>query len=184
MVGRRLLVVTVILIAALHATGGRAAILIGVAGPMTGKDAWFGEQLQRGAQLAVADINAGGGVLGQQVRLISADDFCDPEQAVAAAQKLVSEGVIFVVGHFCSHASIPASKVYEAAGVLMISPSSSNPLLTELGRANVFRVTHRDDAPVSRPATTWPIIGPTKRSRSFTTTRLLAGDLPKRQKSS
>ena len=94
----------------------------------------------------MADINAAGGVLGQQVRLITADDFCDPEQAVAAAKKLVSDGVIFVVGHFCSHASIPASAVYEAAGVLMISPSSSNPLLTELGRANVFRVTHRDDA--------------------------------------
>ena len=55
-------------------------------------------------------------------------------------------GVIFVVGHFCSGASIPASEIYEAAGVLLISPSSSNPMLTELGRANVFRVTHRDDA--------------------------------------
>ena len=68
----------------------RADILIGVAGPMTGTDAWPGEQMQRGAELAVADINAAGGVLGQQVRLIPADDSCDPEQAVAAAQKLVS----------------------------------------------------------------------------------------------
>ena len=102
--------------------------------------------MQRGAELAVADINAAGGVLGEQVQLITADDFCDPEQAVAAAKKLVSDGVIFVVGHYCSGASIPASEIYEAAGVLQISPASSNPMLTELGRANVFRVVNRDDA--------------------------------------
>src|SRR5262245_58068964 len=112
-----------------------AEVLIGVAGPITGKDAWFGERMQRGAELAVADLNAAGGVLGQQVRLIAADDFCDPKQAVAAAQKLVADGVVFVAGHHCSGASIPASKVYEAAGVLQISPSSTNPLLTEKRRA-------------------------------------------------
>jgi branched-chain amino acid transport system substrate-binding protein len=124
----------------------RADVLIGMAGPVTGPSAWFGEQMQRGAELAVADLNAAGGVLGQQVQLITADDFCDPEQAVAAARKLVSDGVIFVVGHYCSGASIPASEVYEAAGVLMITPVSTNPKLTELGRANVFRVVPRDDA--------------------------------------
>ena len=125
---------------------GAAEILIGVAGPMTGKEAWFGAQVERGTAMAVADLNAAGGVLGEQVELITADDFCDPEQAVAAANKLVSDGVIFVVGHYCSGASIPASEIYEAAGVLMISPTSSNPMLTELGRANVFRVMYRDDA--------------------------------------
>ncbi|MGH9175466.1 MAG: branched-chain amino acid ABC transporter substrate-binding protein, partial [Vicinamibacterales bacterium] len=124
----------------------RAEILIGMAGPMTGKNAWFGEQMERGAALAVADLNAAGGVLGEQVQLITVDDFCDPEQAVAAARKLVSEGVILVVGHYCSHSSIPASEIYAASGVLMISPTSSNPMLTELGRANVFRVQTRDDA--------------------------------------
>jgi branched-chain amino acid transport system substrate-binding protein len=67
----------------------------------------------------VADFNAAGGVLGEQVRLVTADDFCDPEQAVAAGKKLVSDGVIFVVSHYCSTA-IPASAVYEAAGVLLI----------------------------------------------------------------
>jgi branched-chain amino acid transport system substrate-binding protein len=146
MVRRELLAVTVVLIATLWETNAGADVLIGVAGPMTGKNAWFGEQIQRGAEVAVADINAAGGLLGQQVQLTTADDFCDPEQAVAAAKKLVGEGVILVVGHYCSHSSIPASEVYEAAGVIMISPSSSNPLLTELGRANVFRVQTRDDA--------------------------------------
>ena len=145
MVHRKLLIVSVTS-AALYATAAGAEILIGVAGPMTGKDAWFGAQMERGAEVAVADLNAAGGVLGQQVELITVDDFCDPEQAVAAAKKLVSEGVIFVVGHYCSHSSIPASEIYEAAGVLMISPASTNPMLTELGRANVFRVNYRDDA--------------------------------------
>ncbi len=124
----------------------RAEILIGAAGPVTGPLAWIGEQMQRGTEMAVADINATGGVLGQQVQLITVDDFCDPEQAVAAAQKLVADGVVLVVGHYCSQASIPASKVYEVAGILQISPGSTNPLLTEQGRANVFRVIGRDDA--------------------------------------
>jgi branched-chain amino acid transport system substrate-binding protein len=143
---RRSLTIAIVLAAALSAPTAHAEILIGVAGPMTGKNAWFGEQMERSAELAVADLNAKGGVLGEQVQLITADDFCDPGQAVAAARKLVSEGAVFVVGHYCSHASIPASEVYEAAGVLMISPASSNPALTELGRANVFRVQTRDDA--------------------------------------
>jgi branched-chain amino acid transport system substrate-binding protein len=140
----RLAAAAVIMLAA--ALGpARADVLIGVAGPMTGTNTWFGEQMERGAALAVADLNAAGGVLGQRVRLITVDDFCDPEQAVAAAKKLVSDGVIFVVGHYCSGASIAASEIYHAAGVLQITPSSSNPVLTELGRANVFRVQNRDD---------------------------------------
>ena len=169
----RLIAIAVVISAAALGGPARADVLIGLAGPMTGKEAWFGEQLQRGAELAVADLNAAGGVLGEQVQLITVDDFCDPEQAVAAAKKLVSDGVIFVVGHYCSGASIPASEIYEAAGVLMISPASSNPMLTELGRANVFRVVTATMRSASWPATTWPIIGPTRRSRSSTTIRSL-----------
>ena len=143
---RRLLPLAVVMLAAALGGLARADVLIGVAGPITGGLAWFGEQLERGTALAVADLNAKGGVLGQQVQVITADDYCDPEQAVAAAKKLISDGVIFVVGHYCSAASIPASEIYEAAGILQITPSSSNPILTELGRANVFRVQNRDDA--------------------------------------
>jgi branched-chain amino acid transport system substrate-binding protein len=121
---RRLAALAVLMLAA--ALGGpvRGEVLIGMAGPLTGNNAWFGEQVQRGAELAVADLNAGGGVLGQQVRLVTADDFCDPEQAVAAARKLVSEGVILVVGHMCSHASIPASAIYSShnSGEARFSP--------------------------------------------------------------
>jgi branched-chain amino acid transport system substrate-binding protein len=142
---RRLVALAIVLFAAALGGPARAELLIGVAGPLTGKNAWFGEQMERGAALAVTDLNAGGGLLGQQVQLITADDYCDPGQTVAAANKLISDGVIFVVGHHCSHSSIPASAIYEAAAVLQISPSSTNPLLTELGRANVFRVINRDD---------------------------------------
>src|SRR5262245_51392618 len=142
----RSIAVAIFMLTALLGSSAGADVVIGVAGPMTGDRAWYGEQMQRGAELAVADINAAGGVLGQKVQLVAADDYCDPEQAIAAARKLVNQGVVFVVGHFCSGASIAASEVYAAAGVLEISPISSNPMLTELGRANVFRVAPRDDA--------------------------------------
>ena len=143
---RRILTVSIVALAAAFSSPAGAEILIGGAGPNTGPLAWIGEQMQRGAEMAVADINAAGGVLGQPVKLITVDDFCDPAQAVAAAKKLVSEGAIFVNGHYCSGASIPASEIYEAAGVLQITPASTNPQLTEQGRANVFRVIGRDDA--------------------------------------
>jgi branched-chain amino acid transport system substrate-binding protein len=145
MVRRRLLFVGVISIASLCAEAAQAEIRIGVAGAMTGPYAWFGEQYQRGTELAVEDLNAKGGVLAQSVELIVGDDFCDPDQAVALARKLVSDGVVFVAGHRCSHASIPASKVYEQAGILMISPSSASAKLTDEGGPNVFRVYGRDD---------------------------------------
>ena len=95
--------------------------------------------------MAVADLNAAGGVLGQQLELIIGDDACDPKQAVAVANKMVSDGVAFMAGHFCSGSSIPASKVYEEEGILQISPASTNPKLTDEGGDNVFRVCGRDD---------------------------------------
>jgi branched-chain amino acid transport system substrate-binding protein len=73
------------------------------------------------------------------------DDNSDPEQAVALAKKLVSDGVVFVAGHSASEASVAAAPMYEQAGIVMISPSSSNPRLTDEGRSNVFRVFGRDD---------------------------------------
>lgn len=123
----------------------RAEISIAVAGPMTGESEWRGEQLWMGAEMAVSDINAAGGILGEIVNLIVADDACDPEQAVAVARQLVADGVVFVDGHSCSHSSIPASKIYEQAGILQISPASTNPKFTDEGGANVFRTCGRDD---------------------------------------
>ena len=132
--------------AVLATSAAWADITIGAAGPFTGDLAAFGEQLKRGAEMAVADINAAGGVNGEKVLLELGDDACDPKQAVAAANQLVSKGVKFVSGHFCSSSSIPASKVYEEEGVLQITPASTNPVFTDEGGWNVHRVCGRDDA--------------------------------------
>src|SRR5215208_7776155 len=97
MVGRtmvrcQLLLLSVVAVSVLCAPAANAEIRIAVAGPMTGAYAWFGEQYQRAAELAVEDLDARGGVLGQQVELIVGDDFCDKEQAMALARKLASDG--------------------------------------------------------------------------------------------
>jgi branched-chain amino acid transport system substrate-binding protein len=94
--------------------------------------------------MAVRDIDDRGGLLGQRVELEMGDDNADPEQAIALANKLVSDRVVFVVGHTASEASVAAAPVYEQARIIMISPTSSNPKLTEQGWANVFRVFRRD----------------------------------------
>ena len=122
---------------------------IAVVGPITGSNAALGEQMKRGAEMAVADINAKGGVLGKKLDLIVADDACDPKQAVAAANDVVGKKVVFVAGHYCSSSSIPASAVYNEAGILQMTPASTNPALTDdaakKGWNNIFRVCGRDD---------------------------------------
>jgi branched-chain amino acid transport system substrate-binding protein len=145
MLGRKLLFIGVISIGALCAPAAEAEIRIGMASAMTGPSSWFGEQYQRAAELAIQNLNARGGVLGQPVELVVGDDFCDPDQAVALARKLVSDGVVFVAGHLCSHSSIAAAKVYEEAGILQIAPGSASAKLTDEGGPNVFRVCGRDD---------------------------------------
>ena len=132
--------------AALSASAAWADISIGVAGPISGQYASFGEQLKRGAEKAVADMNAAGGVNGEQLVLEVGDDACDPKQAVAVANQMVSKGIKFMAGHFCSGSSIPASKVYEEEGILQITPASTNPKFTDEGGWNVARVCGRDDA--------------------------------------
>lgn len=130
----------------LASTAAYADIVVAVAGPMTGQYAAFGEQMNKGAQLAVADLNAAGGILGEKIKLEVGDDACDPKQAVAVANQLAGAGAIFVAGHFCSSSSIPASQVYSEEGMLQISPASTNPKLTDEAKGNnVFRVCGRDD---------------------------------------
>ena len=132
--------------AALLAAGAaRADITIGVAGPLSGSEAAFGEQFRRGAMKAIEDINAKGGVLGQKLALTMGDDACDPKQAEAVANEMASKKVPFVAGHFCSGSSIPASEVYAETGILQISPASTNPKFTERKLPNVFRTCGRDD---------------------------------------
>jgi branched-chain amino acid transport system substrate-binding protein len=120
-------------------------ITVAVAGPMTGQYASFGTQLRNGAEAAVADINAAGGVLGKQLKLTVNDDACDPKQARAIAEKIANAKIPFVAGHYCSSSSIPASEAYAEGGVLQITPASTNPTFTERKLWNTFRVCGRDD---------------------------------------
>jgi len=123
-----------------------ADITIATAGPMTGQYASFGAQMKAGAEQAVEDINAAGGVNGEQLVLEIGDDACDPKQAVAVANQFAGSGVSFVAGHFCSGSSIPASAVYNDEGIVQISPASTNPAFTdERPGPGVYRVCGRDD---------------------------------------
>jgi branched-chain amino acid transport system substrate-binding protein len=122
-----------------------ADITLGLVGPFTGNVALGGEQIKRGAEQAVADINAAGGINGEKLVLYPVDDACDPKQAVAAANKIASAGIKFVTGFYCSSAAIPASKVYMEEGVLMVVSSASNPKLTEEAKDTVLRVYPSDD---------------------------------------
>jgi branched-chain amino acid transport system substrate-binding protein len=126
-------------------TIAHADITIATAGPMTGQYASFGQQMRAGAEMAVKDLNAAGGVLGEKLRLEIGDDACDPKQAVAVANQMVNKGVVLMAGHFCSGSSIPASAVYDEEGIIQISPASTNPKLTDEGGPGVYRVCGRDD---------------------------------------
>ena len=144
---RKFVLSLVALAMSLSLTGlARADTNVAVVGPLTGAYASFGEQMKAGAELAIADLNAAGGVLGKKLNLTAADDACDPKQAVAVANKLAGDKTVFVAGHFCSGSSIPASQVYAEEGIIQISPASTNPKLTdERAGPNVYRVCGRDD---------------------------------------
>jgi branched-chain amino acid transport system substrate-binding protein len=129
----------------LLATTAHAQIKLGVAGPLTGANAAFGAQLKNGVDQAVADLNAAGGILGQKVEVVAGDDNSDPKQGVSVANKLAGEKVKFVVGHFNSGVSIPASEVYAESGIVQITPASTNPKYTERNLWNVHRTCGRDD---------------------------------------
>ncbi len=122
-----------------------AQVKVGVGGPITGPNATFGAQRKNGAEQWAADVNAAGGLLGQKVEIVVGDDASKPEQGVSVANKFIADGVKFVIGHFNSGVSIPASEQYAEAGVVAISPASTNPKLTERGLTNVFRTCGRDD---------------------------------------
>jgi branched-chain amino acid transport system substrate-binding protein len=127
------------------AGAAEADVTIGVAGPITGANASFGAQLTEGVAQAAEDFNRSGGILGQRVVIQQGDDVSDPKQGVSVANKFVGDGVRFVVGHFNSGVTIPASEVYADNGVLMITPSATNPKVTERKLWDVFRTCGRDD---------------------------------------
>jgi branched-chain amino acid transport system substrate-binding protein len=127
-------------------TGARSQVKFAVGGPITGGSAAFGAQIKNGAEQAIEDINAAGGILGQKLALSVGDDRADPKEGVSVANKFAADGVKFVIGHFNSGVTIPASDVYQENGMLVITPGATNPRVTDRpGMWNVFRVCGRDD---------------------------------------
>jgi branched-chain amino acid transport system substrate-binding protein len=120
-------------------------IRIGAAGPMTGDQSKMGVDLRNAAELAVSEWNEKGGALGKKIALLAGDDQADPKQAVSIANKFVNQKAAAIVGHWNSSCSIPASKYYNDANIVMISPATTNPRLTQQGFKRVFRVCGTDD---------------------------------------
>ncbi len=121
-------------------------ILVAVAGPMTGQYALYGAEMRAGAESAVGYLNRSSGLSGPWLHLIVEDDGCDKELAVAVAQRLVKQRVALVVGHHCASASIAAAPIYAAAGIIMISPGTTDPLLTDKRAGpTIFRLAPRSD---------------------------------------
>lgn len=114
-------------------------IRIGLAGPVTGPVAQYGDMQFIGAEMAIEQINKAGGVNGAQLQGVRYDDACDPKQAVAVANKIVNDNVKFVVGHLCSSSTQPASDIYEDEGILMITAASTSPDITSRGYELIFR---------------------------------------------
>ena len=115
------------------------SIKIALVGPTTGPVAQYGDMQMTGAKMAVERINATGGVNGQKLEAVVIDDVCEPKQAVAAANQVVNQGIKYVVGHLCSGSTQPASDIYEDEGILMITPASTSPAITERGFKMIFR---------------------------------------------
>ena len=128
------------------ATAAQADIIIGVAGPFSGQYQSFGQQMLTGVRAAIDSQNAKGGLGGEQLSLISADDACDNSKAEETAQKLVAAHVDVVIGSFCSNPTLSEARVLEKAGISLIAPVAVLPALTEAGLSNVVRVATRYDA--------------------------------------
>ena len=122
-----------------------ADITIGLIAPLTGPVAAYGDQVKNGAQTAVDEINKKGGILGEKVVLELADDAGEPKQGVSAANKVVGDGIRFVVGPVTSGVAIPVSDVLAENGVLMVTPTATAPDLTKRSLTNVLRTCGRDD---------------------------------------
>lgn len=135
-----------LLACSLVATPAVADIRIAVAGPMKGQFAAFGEEMRIGAEKAVADLNAAGGVNGETLVLETVDDGCDADQAVAVANQLIGRDVVFVAGHLCFSSSIAAAEVYAGAGIVQMSPATTLPKFTDERQSEgIFRLAPRDD---------------------------------------
>ena len=145
---RRLALHTLALALAVLATAAPSSaeeVRIGIGAPLSGPDALFGTQIRLGVEQAVADGNTSGGFLGELARPVPRDDGGDPKTGASVAKSFVGDKIRFVVGHFSSAVTVPASTVYAEAGVLDITPSAIAPLVTERGLQTIFRTCGRED---------------------------------------
>lgn len=121
-------------------------ITFAIAGPYTGPVTQYGEMVQQGVDTFVELINAEGGVLGKQIEVVHMDDACEPKQGPVVANRIVNDGINYVIGHVCSGATIAATDIYNDEGIVMISPSATAPAVTEgKGYETIFRTIGRDD---------------------------------------
>ena len=127
-------------------TAAAQEIKVAVVGAMSGPVAQWGDMEFNGARQAIKDINAKGGVKGDTLAAVEYDDACDPKQAVAVANKIVNDGIKYVIGHLCSSSTQPASDIYEDEGILMITPGATNPELTQRGYQMIMRTAGLDSA--------------------------------------
>lgn len=125
--------------------GEGGTIKIGVAGPHTGDLSPYGIPALRATELVIDDITAAGGINGNEVVTVVIDDLCDPAQATSVASRMVGEEVVAVVGHVCSGATISAMATYMSAGIPIVSPSATNPTLTQGEYTGFFRTIAPDD---------------------------------------
>lgn len=143
---RKVLVASILTLALGGTAFAADTIKIGVAGPHSGDLAAYGIPTKEAAEMIVAEVNAKGGVLGRQIELFPMDDQCKPEIATNVATKLVSQGASVVIGHICSGAAKAALGIYKEANVLAVSPSATNPPLTQSGDyPNFYRTIAPDD---------------------------------------
>lgn len=123
------------------------AIRFAVVGPLTGENAVYGTNLERGVQLGVAELNDAGGIGGQQVQVETFDDRCDPTEAANVAQRITSDGSFFgVIGHVCSSSTLAGLPIYDRAGMAVVSGSSTAPNVTQQGFDNFARTIPSDSA--------------------------------------
>ncbi|CAH0212067.1 Leucine-, isoleucine-, valine-, threonine-, and alanine-binding protein [Massilia sp. Bi118] len=125
----------------------QTTVKIGSVSPLSGTGAHQGKDIENGTRMAIDDLNAKGlSIAGKKVRFVlqAEDDGADPKMGTAAAQKLVDNGVVAVIGHLNSGTTVPASKIYNNAGIPQISPAATTPLYTRQGYKTAFRVVASD----------------------------------------
>lgn len=148
---KKTLLATLITATAVFSAQAADTIKIALAGPTTGPVTQYGTMQNIGAKMAIEKLNATGGLNGKQMEAVIYDDACEPKQAVTVANQIVNDGVRFVIGHLCSSSTIPAAKIYDEEGIVMITAASTAPELSQKGYQTVFRTIGRDDqtAPIA-----------------------------------